>query len=150
MGVLTMRLCVCSFGSGVGVSCVVWRVRDGACMRLTSLSSSHTCAHSHTHTHSPPPPSPPSRLQQWYDANVSLPGCDKNMPGSVIAMARLNRPSIMVYGGTIKPGHSVMDGSVLDIVSAFQSYGELMDGGRREKEWEWELGWVGLGWVGLA
>jgi len=61
---------------------------------------------------------------QWYDANVSLPGCDKNMPGSVIAMARLNRPSIMVYGGTIKPGHSVMDGSVLDIVSAFQSYGE--------------------------
>jgi dihydroxyacid dehydratase/phosphogluconate dehydratase len=60
---------------------------------------------------------------QWYDANVSLPGCDKNMPGSVIAMARLNRPSIMVYGGTIKPGHSVMDGSVLDIVSAFQSYG---------------------------
>lgn len=63
---------------------------------------------------------------QWYDANVSLPGCDKNMPGSVIAMARLNRPSIMVYGGTIKPGHSVMDGSVLDIVSAFQSYGETL------------------------
>lgn len=63
-------------------------------------------------------------LLQWYDANVSLPGCDKNMPGSIIAMARLNRPSIMVYGGTIKPGHSVMDGSVLDIVSAFQSYGE--------------------------
>jgi dihydroxy-acid dehydratase len=48
------------------------------------------------------------------------------MPGSVIAMARLNRPSIMVYGGTIKPGHSVLDGSVLDIVSAFQSYGELV------------------------
>jgi dihydroxyacid dehydratase/phosphogluconate dehydratase len=61
---------------------------------------------------------------QWYDANVSLPGCDKNMPGSIIAMARLNRPSIMVYGGTIKPGHSTMDGGVLDIVSAFQSYGE--------------------------
>src|SRR5580704_19247184 len=37
---------------------------------------------------------------QWYDANISLPGCDKNMPGSVIAMGRLNRPSIMVYGGT--------------------------------------------------
>jgi dihydroxy-acid dehydratase len=61
---------------------------------------------------------------QWYDANVSLPGCDKNMPGSVIAMARLNRPSIMVYGGTIKPGVSQVDGAVLDIVSAFQSYGE--------------------------
>ena len=63
---------------------------------------------------------------QWYDANVSLPGCDKNMPGSVIAMARLNRPSIMVYGGTIKPGVSQVDGSVLDIVSAFQSYGVLV------------------------
>lgn len=61
---------------------------------------------------------------QWYDANVSLPGCDKNMPGSIIAMARLNRPAIMVYGGTIKPGYSQLDGSVLDIVSAFQSYGE--------------------------
>ncbi len=42
---------------------------------------------------------------QWYDANVSLPGCDKNMPGSVIAMARLNRPALMVYGGTIRAGH---------------------------------------------
>ncbi|MEQ8938304.1 MAG: dihydroxy-acid dehydratase, partial [Gammaproteobacteria bacterium] len=41
---------------------------------------------------------------QWYDANISLPGCDKNMPGCLIAMGRLNRPSIMVYGGTIKPG----------------------------------------------
>jgi hypothetical protein len=61
---------------------------------------------------------------QWYDANVSLPGCDKNMPGSIIAMARLNRPSIMVYGGTIKPGYSQLDGSVLDIVSAFQSFGK--------------------------
>jgi hypothetical protein len=61
---------------------------------------------------------------QWYDANVSLPGCDKNMPGSIMAMARLNRPSIMVYGGTIKPGYSQLDGSVLDIVSAFQSFGE--------------------------
>jgi dihydroxy-acid dehydratase len=63
---------------------------------------------------------------QWYDANVSLPGCDKNMPGSIIAMARLNRPSIMVYGGTIKPGYSQLDGSVLDIVSAFQSFGECL------------------------
>lgn len=65
---------------------------------------------------------------QWYDGLIALPGCDKNMPGSVIAMARLNRPSIMIYGGTIKPGHShgKADGAVLDIVSAFQSYGEFI------------------------
>ncbi|KAG2483497.1 hypothetical protein HYH03_017607, partial [Edaphochlamys debaryana] len=65
---------------------------------------------------------------QWYDANISLPGCDKNMPGTLMAMARLNRPSLMIYGGTIKPGHSKMDGSVLDIVSAFQSYGAYSAG----------------------
>lgn len=64
---------------------------------------------------------------QWYDANISLPGCDKNMPGTIIAMARLNRPAIMVYGGTIKPGYSQMDGGVLDIVSAFQSFGAEQD-----------------------
>lgn len=51
-------------------------------------------------------------------------GCDKNMPGTLMAMARLNRPSLMIYGGTIKPGYSKLDGSTLDIVSAFQSYGE--------------------------
>ena len=60
---------------------------------------------------------------QWYDANVSLPGCDKNMPGTIIAMARLNRPAVMVYGGTIKPGYSRLDDRPIDIVSAFQSYG---------------------------
>ncbi len=60
---------------------------------------------------------------QWYDANVSLPGCDKNMPGTIIAMGRLNRPAIMVYGGTIKPGYSQMPDDPIDIVSAFQSYG---------------------------
>ncbi|MDJ0925073.1 MAG: dihydroxy-acid dehydratase [Acidimicrobiia bacterium] len=60
---------------------------------------------------------------QWYDANVSIPGCDKNMPGSVIAMARVNVPSLMIYGGTIRAGH-LEDGTPLDIVSAFQSYGE--------------------------
>jgi dihydroxy-acid dehydratase len=43
---------------------------------------------------------------QWYDANISLPGCDKNMPGCLIAMARLNRPALMIYGGTIRPGCS--------------------------------------------
>jgi dihydroxy-acid dehydratase len=42
--------------------------------------------------------------RQWYDALIALPGCDKNMPGCLIAMGRLNRPAIMVYGGTIKPG----------------------------------------------
>ncbi|MBX2998376.1 MAG: dihydroxy-acid dehydratase [Caldilineaceae bacterium] len=61
---------------------------------------------------------------QWYDANISLPGCDKNMPGVLMAMARLNRPSIMVYGGTIRPGH--LDGRKLDIVSAFEAYGQYM------------------------
>lgn len=60
---------------------------------------------------------------QWYDANISLPGCDKNMPGTLIAMARLNRPSLMIYGGTIRAGRSKIDGDKLDIVSAFQSYG---------------------------
>ena len=64
---------------------------------------------------------------QWYDANVSLPGCDKNMPGCIIAMGRLNRPAIMIYGGTIKPGTS-SQGEPLDIVSAFQSYGQYVTG----------------------
>lgn len=65
---------------------------------------------------------------QWYDGLIAIPGCDKNMPGTVIAMGRLNRPSIMLYGGTIKPGHShgKPEGKVLDIVSAFQSYGEFI------------------------
>lgn len=63
---------------------------------------------------------------QWYDANISLPGCDKNMPGCLIAMGRLNRPALMVYGGTIKPGH--YNNETLDIVSAFQSYGEFIAG----------------------
>jgi len=64
---------------------------------------------------------------QWYDALVAIPGCDKNMPGCLIAMGRLNRPALMVYGGTIKPGH-LADGSTLDIVSAFQCYGEYVAG----------------------
>ncbi len=63
---------------------------------------------------------------QWYDANISLPGCDKNMPGCVMAMGRLNRPSLMIYGGTIRAGCS--EGKKLDIVSAFQSYGEYLTG----------------------
>ena len=63
---------------------------------------------------------------QWYDANISLPGCDKNMPGCLMAMARVNRPALMVYGGTIRAGD--LDGVKLDIVSAFQSYGEYLAG----------------------
>ena len=63
---------------------------------------------------------------QWYDANISIPGCDKNMPGCIIAMGRLNRPSLMIYGGTIKPGHINHD--TLDVVSAFQSYGQFLAG----------------------
>ena len=63
---------------------------------------------------------------QWYDALVTVPGCDKNMPGSIIAMARLNRPSLMVYGGTIRAGHAL--GKPRDIISAFQSYGEYLAG----------------------
>jgi dihydroxy-acid dehydratase len=63
---------------------------------------------------------------QWYDALITVPGCDKNMPGSIIAMARLNRPSLMVYGGTIRAGSAL--GKPRDIISAFQSYGEYLAG----------------------
>lgn len=70
---------------------------------------------------------------QWYDANVSLPGCDKNMPGVLMAMGRVNRPSIMVYGGTIKPGCS-KGGQPLDIVSAFQAYGQYITGEITEEQ----------------
>jgi len=69
---------------------------------------------------------------QWYDGNISIPGCDKNMPGVLIAMGRLNRPALMVYGGTIRAGHS--HGKSLDIVSAFQSYGEFITGKINEDE----------------
>lgn len=69
---------------------------------------------------------------QWYDACIAIPGCDKNMPGSVMAMARLNRPSIMIYGGTIQPG-SYCDRAV-DIVSAFEAYGEFVAGRLSEEE----------------
>ncbi len=67
---------------------------------------------------------------QWYDGLITLPGCDKNMPGCVMAMGRLDRPAIMVYGGTIKPGHATVGGqeTKVDIVSAFQSYGQSLAG----------------------
>ncbi|MFT7585758.1 MAG: dihydroxy-acid dehydratase [Cellvibrionaceae bacterium] len=69
---------------------------------------------------------------QWYDALITLPGCDKNMPGCIMAMARLDRPSIMIYGGTIRAGE--FNGQKLDIVSAFQSYGEYISGRITEEE----------------
>lgn len=61
---------------------------------------------------------------QWYDGNVALPGCDKNMPGTLMAAGRLNRPTIIVYGGTIRPGH--LGDKKLDIVSAFEAYGQWL------------------------
>src|SRR5476651_2483029 len=67
---------------------------------------------------------------QYYDGLIALPGCDKNMPGSVMAMGRLNRPSIMVYGGTIKPGH--YKGEDLNIVSAFEALGQKIAGNMDE------------------
>jgi dihydroxy-acid dehydratase len=70
---------------------------------------------------------------QWYDANVSIPGCDKNMPGCLIAMGRLNRPALMVYGGTIRAGHGE-NNQKLDVVSAFQSYGQFLAGAIDEQQ----------------
>jgi len=61
---------------------------------------------------------------QWYDSLIAIPGCDKNMPGSVMAMARINRPSIMIYGGTIRAGF--FKGKKLDVVSAFEAYGQYL------------------------
>ncbi|MFV2040324.1 MAG: dihydroxy-acid dehydratase, partial [Acidimicrobiales bacterium] len=73
---------------------------------------------------------------QWYDALIAIPGCDKNMPGVVMAMGRLNRPAIMVYGGTIRPGRATIGGEeqAVDVVSAFQSYGQALAGTITEDE----------------
>ena len=66
---------------------------------------------------------------QWYDANISLPGCDKNMPGVIMGMGRINRPSLMVYGGSIAPGKAkTQNNADIDIVSAFQAYGQFLAG----------------------
>ena len=69
----------------------------------------------------------------WYDALVAIPGCDKNMPGCLIAMGRLNRPALMVYGGTIRAGCTAHHPQ-LDIISAFQSYGQFLAGAISETE----------------
>src|SRR5215208_1045587 len=71
---------------------------------------------------------------QYYDALIALPGCDKNMPGSIMAMGRLNRPSIMVYGGTIAPGHH--KGEDLNIVSAFEALGKKIAGTITEEDFK--------------
>jgi len=69
---------------------------------------------------------------QYYDGLIAIPGCDKNMPGSVMAMARLNRPSIMVYGGTIAPGH--YKGQDLNIISSFEALGQKIAGNLSEED----------------
>jgi len=71
---------------------------------------------------------------QYYDGLIAIPGCDKNMPGSLIAMGRLNRPSIMVYGGTIAPGH--YKGQDLNIVSAFEALGQKIAGNLSEEDFK--------------
>ncbi|MDA1212005.1 MAG: dihydroxy-acid dehydratase [Planctomycetota bacterium] len=70
---------------------------------------------------------------QWYDGLITIPGCDKNMPGCLIAMGRLNRPSLMVYGGTIRAGCTSRHPK-LDVVSAFQAYGEYLAGKLPDEE----------------
>lgn len=70
---------------------------------------------------------------QWYDGLIALPGCDKNMPGCIMAMSRLDRPAIMIYGGTIRAGCTT-NYDKLDIVSAFQSYGEYLAGKISDEE----------------
>ncbi|KAK4517365.1 uncharacterized protein ATC70_000700 [Mucor velutinosus] len=73
----------------------------------------------------------------WYDANISLPGCDKNMPGAVMAIARLNRPSLVIYGGTMKKGHGTVGsckGREIDIGNALECNGEFNSGKITEEE----------------
>src|SRR6478672_685717 len=73
---------------------------------------------------------------QWYDACIAIPGCDKNMPGCVMAMGRLNRPAVMIYGGTIKAGCAKLRGEdvKLDIVSTLEAYGQQIAGKITELE----------------
>jgi len=71
---------------------------------------------------------------QYYDALVCIPGCDKNMPGTIMAMGRLNRPSIMLYGGTIAPGHYKDED--LNIVSAFEALGKKIAGNLSEADFK--------------
>ncbi|AWV99896.1 dihydroxy-acid dehydratase [Arcticibacterium luteifluviistationis] len=71
---------------------------------------------------------------QWYDGVIAVVGCDKNMPGAIMAMARLNRPAIMMYGGTVRTGN--WKGKKLDIVSAFEAYGQKVAGTISEEDYK--------------
>jgi dihydroxy-acid dehydratase len=71
---------------------------------------------------------------QWYDGLITVVGCDKNMPGAMMAMGRLNRPSILVYGGTIAPGY--YKGNKLDVVSAFEALGQKVNGKISEEDYK--------------
>ena len=71
---------------------------------------------------------------QFYDAVIPIVGCDKNMPGAMIALGRLNRPSILVYGGTVKKGH--WKGKDLNIVSAFEAYGQKIRGNISDEDYQ--------------
>lgn len=71
---------------------------------------------------------------QYYDGLIAIPGCDKNMPGALMAMGRLNRPSLMLYGGTIAPGH--YKGEDLNIVSAFEALGQKIAGNLSEGDFK--------------
>src|SRR5580765_1952236 len=71
---------------------------------------------------------------QYYDGLIAVVGCDKNMPGSLIAMGRLNRPAIMVYGGTIAAGH--YKGEDLNIISSFEALGKKMAGQLNEDDFK--------------
>lgn len=68
----------------------------------------------------------------FYDGNVSIVGCDKNMPGAVMAMARIDRPSILLYGGTIQPGR--LGNRKIDVISAFEAYGAYLQGSITEAD----------------
>ncbi|MBU0695625.1 MAG: dihydroxy-acid dehydratase [Bacteroidetes bacterium] len=70
----------------------------------------------------------------YYDGVIAIPGCDKNMPGSIMAMGRLNRPSIMIYGGSIHPGH--YKGEELNIVSAFEALGKKLAGNISDEDYQ--------------
>ena len=71
---------------------------------------------------------------QFYDAVIPVVGCDKNMPGALIAMGRLNRPGIMVYGGTVRPGK--WKGEDLNIISAFEAYGQKLAGNMSDEDYK--------------
>lgn len=71
---------------------------------------------------------------QYYDGLITIPGCDKNMPGSLMAMGRLNRPAIMVYGGSIHSGK--YKGASLNIVSAFEALGQKLAGNLEEEDFQ--------------